>query len=137
MYMRLPRDHGELGQMRASGVFMASRSARPCTCEEVNESMMKIALVVLAAALGTGGLLGGTAAQAGGYGYDAYDAPETVCDPPHDRRAPSRSPRRAKSFARLSSSVRWVVPAASCAKSSRSALSFTDPGRWSRGCSGA
>ncbi len=57
---------------------MASRSARPCTSEEVNKSMMKIALATLAAALGTGGLLGGTAAQAGGYGYDAYDAPETV-----------------------------------------------------------
>lgn len=42
--------------------------------------MRKIALAALAAALGTGGLLGGTAARAGGYGYgyDAYDAPETV-----------------------------------------------------------
>ncbi|CAO4136639.1 hypothetical protein [Methylorubrum extorquens] len=35
--------------------------------------MRKIALAALAAAIGTGGLLGGTAAQAGGYGYDAPD----------------------------------------------------------------
>jgi len=40
--------------------------------------MKQIALAVLAAALGAGALLGTTAAQAGGYGYDAYDAPETV-----------------------------------------------------------
>lgn len=35
-------------------------------------------MAAVAAALGTGGLLGSSTAQAGGYGYDAYDAPETV-----------------------------------------------------------
>lgn len=45
---------------------------------EREESMKQIALAALAAALGTGGLLGSTAARAGGYGYDTYDAPETV-----------------------------------------------------------
>ncbi|UMY19838.1 hypothetical protein MMB17_11380 [Methylobacterium organophilum] len=40
--------------------------------------MRMIAVAALVAAFGTGGLLGSSAAQAGGYGYDAYDAPETV-----------------------------------------------------------
>ncbi|GAN50852.1 putative extensin [Methylobacterium sp. ME121] len=40
--------------------------------------MRQIALAALVATLGAGGLLGSTAAQAGGYGYDVYDAPETV-----------------------------------------------------------
>ncbi|MHB2208623.1 hypothetical protein [Methylobacterium sp. CM6257] len=40
--------------------------------------MRQIALAALTAALGAGGLLGSTAAQAGGYGYDVYDAPETL-----------------------------------------------------------
>ncbi|KMO36278.1 hypothetical protein VQ02_15940 [Methylobacterium variabile] len=40
--------------------------------------MRQMALAALAAALGAGGLLGSTCARAGGYGYDAYDAPETV-----------------------------------------------------------
>lgn len=44
----------------------------------MNESMRQIVLAALAAALGTGGLLGSSAAQAGGYGYDAYNVPETV-----------------------------------------------------------
>ncbi|MGH1590136.1 hypothetical protein ACRBEV_19695 [Methylobacterium phyllosphaerae] len=34
--------------------------------------------MTIAAALRTGGLFGSSAAQAGGYGYDAYDAPEKV-----------------------------------------------------------
>jgi hypothetical protein len=40
--------------------------------------MRQIALATLAAALGAGGFFGTTSAHAGGYGYDAYDAPETV-----------------------------------------------------------
>jgi hypothetical protein len=40
--------------------------------------MKQIALAALAASLGVGGLLGSTTAHAGGYGYEAYDAPETV-----------------------------------------------------------
>jgi hypothetical protein len=40
--------------------------------------MKRIASAALAAALGTGALLGSTAARAGGYGYEAYEAPETV-----------------------------------------------------------
>ncbi|CAO4136351.1 hypothetical protein [Methylorubrum extorquens] len=40
--------------------------------------MRKIALAAVAAALGTGGLLGSSTAQAGGYGYAVYDAPEAV-----------------------------------------------------------
>lgn len=40
--------------------------------------MRQIALAALAAALVSGGLIGSTSAKAGGYGYDAYDAPETV-----------------------------------------------------------
>lgn len=40
--------------------------------------MRKIPLVAVAAALGTGGLFGSSTAQAGGYGYDGYDAPEAV-----------------------------------------------------------
>lgn len=40
--------------------------------------MKKIILVAAGAALATGALLGSTAAWAGGYGYEAYDAPETV-----------------------------------------------------------
>jgi len=41
--------------------------------------MSKIALAALSAALlGAGGLLSATSAQATGYGYHAYEAPETV-----------------------------------------------------------
>lgn len=76
--MRQSRDHRGLSQTPLSGVSMASRHVRPCSCERMNESMRKIALAALAAAFGSGGLLGSTAAQAGGYGYDVYDAPETV-----------------------------------------------------------
>ncbi len=38
--------------------------------------MRQIALATLATALGAGGFFGATSAHAGGYGYDAYDAPE-------------------------------------------------------------
>ena len=40
--------------------------------------MKQMTLAALAVALGTGGILGTSPAWAGGYGYDAYDAPETV-----------------------------------------------------------
>lgn len=40
--------------------------------------MRHIALATLAAALGAGGFFGAVPAHAGGYGYDAYDAPDTV-----------------------------------------------------------
>ena len=40
--------------------------------------MRRIALAALAAALVSGGLIGSTTAKAGGYGYDAYDEPDTV-----------------------------------------------------------
>ena len=40
--------------------------------------MRQIALAALAAALASGGLIASSSAKAGGYGYDAYDTPETV-----------------------------------------------------------
>ncbi|URD38112.1 hypothetical protein M6G65_06450 [Methylobacterium tardum] len=40
--------------------------------------MRQFAMAALAAALAAGAILGSAPAQAGGYGYDAYDAPETV-----------------------------------------------------------
>lgn len=76
--MRPRRDLRVIGQTPLWGVYLASRSARSWTFEKVDGSMRQIALAALAAALGTGGLLGSTAAYPGGYGYDAYDAPETV-----------------------------------------------------------
>jgi hypothetical protein len=45
---------------------------------EVNESMRKIALSALGAAIAGGTLLGATASRASDYGYDDYDAPRTV-----------------------------------------------------------